>query len=179
MLWYLMCLKLFLFQDTDNTRSRRTFIYNIKNNSWSEGPSLLEPRADHSSCAIQSDDGSTQCIIVIGGLTNQGRYLKSVEILNVKNIKSHWSIGAKWPINNQQWVKGPPLPCIVEHAKCVPLHPLTNFACNIIGGQNVENEPINRYSSDVYGLNKELTEWKLLGKIRTGRNNHIALPLST
>ena len=139
---------------------------------------MLEPRAGHSSCAIQSDDGSTQCIIVIGGLTNQGRNLKSVEILNVKNIKSHWSIGAKWPINNQQWVKAPQLPCKVEHAKCVPLHPLTNFACVIIGGVIGGDKPINR-SSDVYGLNKELTEWKLLGKIRTGRNNHIALPLST
>ena len=116
---------------------------------------------------------------MIGGLTNQGRYLKSVEILNVKNIKSHWSIGAKWSINNQQWVKGPPLPCKVEHVKCVPLHPLTNFACVIIGGSIKKNKPINRYLSDVYGLNKELTEWKLLGKIRTGRNNHIALPLST
>ena len=139
---------------------------------------MLEPRAGHSSCAIQSDDGSTQCIIVIGGSTNQGRYLKSVEILKVNNKKSHSSIGAKWPKNNQKWAKGPPLPCVVEDAHCVPLHPLTNFACVIIGGWIGGDKPINR-SSDVYGLNKELTEWKLLGKIRNGRSNHIALPLST
>ena len=113
---------------------------------------MLEPRAGHSSCAIQSDDGSTQCIIVIGGSTNQGRYLKSVEILNVKNKKLHWSIGAKCPISNQKWVQGPPLPCVVEDAKCVPLHPLTNFACVIIGGWTGRDKPTDQYSSDVHDL---------------------------
>ena len=123
---------------------------------------------------------------MIGGSTNQGRYLKSVEILNVENKKSHSSIGAKWPKNNQKWAKGPPLPYVVEDAHCVPLHPLTNFACVIIGGWIGGDKPprghrssIGDRSSDVYGLNKELTEWKLLGKIRNGRSNHIALPLST
>ena len=140
---------------------------------------MLEPRGAHSSCAIQSDDGSTQCIIVIGGCsTKNGRYLRSVEILNMKNIKSHWSIGTKWPISNQKWVQGPPLPCVVKHAKCVPLPLVTNFACVIIGGWDGRDELVNRYSSDVYGLNKKLTEWKLLGKIKTGRYNHTAIPLS-
>ena len=136
---------------------------------------MLEPRACHSSCAIQSDNGSTQCIIVIGGLTKKGPSLNSVEILNVKHKKSHWSIGTKWSISNQKWVQGPPLPCVVKYAKCVPLLPMTNFACVIIGGWNGRDE---LYSSDVYGLNKELTEWKLLGKMKTGRRNHTAIPLS-
>ena len=93
-------------------------------------------------------------------------------------------MGAKWSINNQKWAQGPPLPCVVKDAHCVPLHPQTNFACVIIGGWiggddhiRIESGLINR-SSDVYGLNKELTEWKLLGKIKTGRRNHTAIPLS-
>ena len=93
---------------------------------------MLEPRACHSSCAIQSDDGSTQCIIVIGGLTKKGTSSNSVEILNVKDKKSHWSIRTKWSISNQKWVQGPPLPCVVRNAKSVPLPATTNFACVII-----------------------------------------------
>ena len=166
---------MFLFQGDG---SRRTFIYNIKNDSWSNGPSLLEPRAGHSSCAIQSDDGSTQCIIVIGGSTKKGPSSNSVEILNVKDKKSHWSIGTKWSISNQKWVQGPPLPCAVKYSKCVPLLPMTNFACVIIGGWNGRDGRDELYSSDVYGLNKELTEWKLFGKIKTERMHHTAIPLS-
>ena len=128
----------------------------------------------------------------MGGKTNQERYSQSVEILNVENKKSHRSLETEWSINDQKWAQGPPLPCGVEFAQCVPLPPLTNFACVIIGGENdyINNDVEDavelptghdknyRYSSDVYGLNKELTEWKLLGKLRAGRSRHVALSLS-
>ena len=91
----------------------------------------------------------------------KGLSSNSFEILNVKDKKSRWSIGTKWSISNQKWVQGPPLPCVVKYAKCVPLLPLTNFACVIIGGWNGRDE---LYSSDVYGLNEDRTEWKVLGE---------------
>ena len=150
---------------------------------------LLQPRAFHSSCSIQSDDGSTKCIIIIGGNTNKESPSKSVEILNVKDLRSYLSSKFKWSLEDQMWTQGPPLPCGIRFSACVSLPPTTNFACLVIGGDARQYEKnmlpngrrwdrFNEYTSDVYGLNKKLTEWKLLGRIRTGRSGHIALPLS-
>ena len=122
------------------------------------GPSLSTPRVDHSSCAIKSDDGSAQSVIIIGGRTNQEHNSKTTEVLNVKTSK---------------WVKGPDLPEGIWNASCVALPPTSNIACVVVGGST----ETKRYSSDVYGLNRALTDWSLLGSIRTGRFSHIALPL--
>ena len=122
------------------------------------GPSLSTPRHDHSSCAITSDDGSTQSVIIIGGRTNQEHNSKTTEVLNVKTSK---------------WVKGSNLSTGIWNASCVVLPPTSNFAFVLIGGSTEKN----RYSSDVYGLNHTLTDWALLGTIRAGRFAHIALPL--
>ena len=132
-------------------------------------------RSHHSSCAIQADDGSTQCILVLGGQTNQEQFSKSTEILNVKD---------------QKWVQGPTLPFGVKYAACVALPPLSNFACALIGGQIKDNHPSSHsshlltdhtYSLCVYGLNKTLTKWLLLGKMNigaAGKGHPIALGLS-
>ena len=138
--------------------SKRTFIYDVKEDSWSIGPSLSTPRHDHISCAITSDDGSTQSVIIIGGRTNQEHNSKTTEVLNVKTSK---------------WVKGPDLPTGIWNASCVALPPTSNFACVVVGGSTEEK----LYSSDVYGLSRTSTDWTLLGTIRTGRFAHIALPL--
>ena len=140
-------------------KSRRTFIYDNKEDRWTTGPSLLTARHYHSSCAIQSDEGSTLFIIIIGGETDQQHFSKSTEILNLKD---------------QKWVQGPQLPCGIRFATCVALPPSTNFACVIVGGQSEEDN----YSSKVYALNKIMSEWTVLGNIRTGRYSHIAIPIS-
>ena len=140
--------------------SHRSFIYDIKEDSWIEGPPLLSKRYFHCSCAIQSDDGSVEFIIIIGGgISGENCHYKTTEILNIKN---------------QKWVKGPTLPCEIEQAACVSLPLLTDFACLVVGGCTIEHLA----SSDVYGLNKALTEWEHLGKIRKGRQSHIAVSLS-
>ena len=120
---------------------------------------LLKPRGHHSSCTTQLDDGSTQYIIIVGGKTDQEQFCKTTEILDLKKLK---------------WTQGPELPLGISDASCVALPPLHNFACVLVGGQTNRKE----YSSNVYGLNRSLKEWTLLGKIRTGRCGHIALPLS-
>ena len=133
-------------------------------------------RSHHSSCAIQADDGSTQCILVLGGQTNQEQFSKSTEILNIKD---------------QKWIQGPTLPFGVKYAACVALPSLSNFACALIGGEINDNHPStlsshlltdNRtFSLCVHGLNKALTKWLLLGKINIGAagiGHHIALGLS-
>ena len=120
---------------------------------------LLTPRYCHSSCIITSDDRSTQSIIIIGGETNEERISKSTEILDLKG---------------NEWVQGPELPLGMVLASCVALPPPSNLACLVVGGWN-EKEP---HTSNVYGLNRKLTQWKLLGHIRTGKREHIALAFS-
>ena len=134
----------------------------MKDNSWTEGPLLLEPRRNHSSCAIQSDDGSIQSIIIIGGATfleHRLVYASTTEILHLTDPK---------------WVQGPELPLGIINASCVALPQTSAFACIVVGGETRRLV----FSSNVYGLNRRLTEWTLLGTIRTGRSSHIALPIS-
>ena len=128
-----------------------------------EGPPLIQPRWRHSSCAIQSEDGSTESIIIIGGQTDPYYYnrtaVNTTEILHLKDPK---------------WLQGPKLPLGIRRASCVELPLTSSFACVLIGGYTEEEH----YSSCVYGLNRRLTEWTYLGEIRTGRHTHVALPIS-
>ena len=71
-------------------------------------------------------------------------------------------------------MKGPNLPCGIGKPACVSLPPITNFACVIVGGA-IKGKTS---SSDIYGLNKTLTEWTHLGKLRKEEYWPIALPLS-
>ena len=146
------------------------------------GPPLLTPRCRHSSCTIQSDDGSTKCIIIIGGWTDEEENSKSTEILYVAD---------------QKWVQGPNLPVGIRSAACVALPPTSNFACVVVGGYTLEDpssgEPhledhhwmtiigpphLDVTYPNVYGLDTKLMKWTLLGEIRTSRTCHIALPIS-
>ena len=95
----------------------------------------------------------------MGGQTDREGASKSTEILNVKD---------------KTWVQGPSLPWETKYAACVALPPAKSFCCVAIGGWTSKKH----CSSDVYGLNKSLTEWTFLGNIRLGRYDHIALPLT-
>ena len=95
----------------------------------------------------------------MGGRTDKEMSSKSTEILYT---------------NKQKWVKGPSLPCELTLASCVAFPPTANFSCIVIGGIMKDD----RWSSNVYALNRKLTEWTNLGKIRTGRSSHITLALS-
>ena len=120
---------------------------------------MLTPRFRHSSCALHSDDGSIKCIIIIGGFTDPKRNRKTTEILH---------------LTERKWVQGPILPEEISDAACAALPPTSHFACVIVGGSTTENT----FSSNVYSLDKSLSKWTVLGKIRKGRYGHIALPIS-
>ena len=88
-------------------------------------------------------------------------------------------------LKDPKWIKGPELPLGILNASCVALSPTSAFACIVVGGKTYKTGmPFGRpfakekLSSNVYGLNRKLTEWTLLGTMRTGRCNHIALPIS-
>ena len=76
--------------------------------------------------------------------------------------------------NREKWIQGPDLAVGIKAAACVALPLSSNFACVVVGGWTKKEY----YSSNVYGLDKSLTEWTFLGKIRNGRRSHIALPIS-
>ena len=96
---------------------------------------------------------------MIGGKTKrEGDYAKSTEIFSFKNRK---------------WVVGPPLPYGIKSAACIAGPQLCNFACILVGGQTQER----RHSKIVFGLNKNLSEWIILGTLKKGRYDHIAIPL--
>ena len=94
----------------------------------------------------------------MGGLTKD---LVDVYLTEIYNIK------------DEMWVQGPTLPCEERCASCAPLPPTSNYACIVIGKGTVENN----FSSNVYGLKKNLTEWILLGKTKKGSDFSVALPL--
>ena len=60
------------------------------------------------------------------------------------------------------WDKGPPLPYLETSASCAPLPPTSKYACLAIG--NRTKNP--NFSSNVYGLDRTLIEWTLLGKTK-------------
>ena len=121
---------------------------------------MITARFSHSSCAIQSHDGTTESIIIIGGITNEG-LTKSTEIMKVKE---------------QKWTQGPNLPYGIKNAACVALPPTMDHACIVIGGEGETNE--ERFSSKIYALDKSLSTWSYLGQITNGRRDHIALSIS-
>ena len=65
------------------------------------------------------------------------------------------------------------MPNAIFKAACVSLPPTANFACVIVKGWAFDN-----LSSNVYGLNKTLTEWIHLGKTQIKEQCLIAFPLS-
>ena len=76
------------------------------------------------------------------------------------------------------------MPFGIDDAACVSLPPtmksVSNISCVVVGG-NTERwtgDTGGEDSSDVYGLNRSLTTWTHLGKIKKGRYGHIVLPLS-
>ena len=77
-------------------------------------------------------------------------------------------------LTERKVVQGPRLPVEVCFTACVALPPTSNFSCLIIGTSRGEN----LLSLGVYGLDKSLSEWTPMGKIRKGRYHHIALPIS-
>ena len=95
----------------------------------------------------------------MGGTTyHEGHYSKSTEIFN---------------FNDQKWVQGPTLPRGISSSACIAAPRLSSFACVLVGGDSEDRCNLQ----NIYGLSKNLSEWKLLGAIKKGRHFHILLPL--
>ena len=132
----------------------------MEEDTWNEAPPLLDGRNYHTSCAIKSQNGNIKSIIAIGGDTTEEMFSKSTEIYKIRENK---------------WIRGPDLPIGVRSAACVAVPPKINinYCCLVIGGYS----PEEMFSSNIYALDNNLTAWFLIGRLKTGRRNHIALSL--
>ena len=81
-------------------------------------------------------------------------------------------------LNDRKWVQGPELPVGIKAASCVALPLTSRFACVVVGGRTMKPGVEEKYSSNVYGLERRLMQWKFLGKLRKERCSHISLPIS-
>ena len=67
-----------------------TWIFDVRNKTWSQGPSLILPRAHHS-CIV---DQNTSTIYAMGGLWNPS----SMEKLKFDDINMKWEKGSDLPL---------------------------------------------------------------------------------
>jgi hypothetical protein len=71
--------------------SKATFYYNNDQQTWTEGPSLITGRNEHSCAQFKSPQhGHTDTVIVTGGFN--GEFLASTEFLNLDS--NSWTLGS-------------------------------------------------------------------------------------
>ena len=71
-------------------RDGATSMYSIRRDKWTEGPTMVVPRANHSCCILSN------MLYAVAGNNEDGN-LKSIEKLDVskskkKGIESHWQL---------------------------------------------------------------------------------------
>ena len=79
-------------------------------------------------------------------------------------------------IKENVWSRGPNIPVGLRSAACVAIPPKAGikYCCLLIGGYYSQK----KFSPNIYALDNSLTTWFLIGKLQTGRRNHIALLLN-
>ena len=140
----------------------------MKHDEWSCGHNMLEERSRHCSLAIVDPHTRiTKSILVIGGNTSPGSWfgfngsqlMKSTEIYDIATAT---------------WRRGPDLPIEISYSSCVSAPVCSQFACYVVGGCT----KLDKYCRSIFALTKDLSNWKLIGHIGVGRNDHITIPLS-
>lgn len=140
------------------------------------------------SCPIQSEDGTIDGIIILGGKVQGGSILSlhrySREIANYP-VSTEIMM-----VKDKKWIEGPRLPIGIKSTALVSLPPTLNYACVAVGGSNFDAATGKYDATNVYGLNRSLTTWTVLGqlekqevgpsKVQSKRafNNPIGFPLS-
>ena len=129
---------------------------------------MISPRSCHASCTILSEDGSTDCIILIGGYTENKQLNESYgrEYLNTTEILK---------IQEENWIEGPKLPDEMKVLGCVGLPPSSNYGCLVVGGRikvdkdrSTTDQDLHFWpkATNLYGLEKSLTSWTFLGQLK-------------
>ena len=129
--------------------------YNIQNDEWTKlNNSMLQSRSGHACLLIDQKE-----IIVVGGSDDNGNYLKSSEIFNLKE---------------RTWRTGPSLFFGTFGAQVVNARNGSIYKAYVMGG--IGDSAHSLYST-VYGLSTDLEWFEMIGKMKKQRHEHAAFLL--
>ena len=119
-----------------------TWIFDVHNKTWSEGPSLSQPRAHHA-CMV---DQKTSTIYAMGGVEISSDPSSSMEKLKFDDI-------------NMKWEKGSDL--LLPLVKPVAVSSSSDkFIGYLVGGEGGDFE----YQSKIWGLRRSNVKWVEMSK---------------
>ena len=122
-------------------------------NQWTETNTPMNQKRWGHECVKISDDR----ILVIGGRDENLKYLKSTELYDKRY---------------DNWSTGPTLPKTICCGQFIKASPGSKFFGYYIGGYGA-----NGYSSDIYGLSKDLSNFQLIGNLKKARGSAVAFRL--
>ena len=122
-------------------------------NQWTETNTPMNQKRRGHECFKISEDK----ILVIGGRDENWRYLKSTELYDKRY---------------DNWSTGPTLPKTIAYGQFIKASPGSKFLGYYLGGYGDGG-----YSSDIYGLSKDLSNFQLIGNLKKARVDHVAFRL--
>ena len=124
----------------------------MSSNQWNEtNTPMNQKRRGHECVKISEDE-----ILVIGGTDGYG-YFNSTEVYD--KMYDNWSTG-------------PTMPKPIEWGQFIKASPESQFLGYYLGGFGYGG-----WSSDIYGLSKDLSNFQLIGNLKEKRSNHVAFRL--
>jgi hypothetical protein len=141
--------------------SGKTFYFTFGEESWTEGPELMNKRRYHSCGKIRRDKGSQEMSIIVAGgyaghLYASGFSLSSVEILDE---------------GSNEWQTGPELPFGIAFSQMVEDQ---NGGVVLIGGESSSGDNLDTLYQLPHG-GQDAVWTKMEQKMKTGRSGHTAI----
>ena len=126
--------------------------YNKLSNQWTETNTPMNQKRSYHECVKISEDK----ILVIGGYDGN-EYLKSTELYDKRY---------------DNWSTGPTMPKTIGWGQFIKASPGSKFFGYYLGGCGDDG-----WSSDIYGLSKDLSNFQLIGNLKKERSYHVAFRL--
>ena len=142
-------------------RSPRTFLFNLDNNQWSNGPDLNIGRSSHS-CAMVHDQHDGLPLVIVTGGWNGSDVLDSYEIWNP--VDNHWFINGQLtkPLRGQRFVSG-----LDGHKSAI-----------LLGGSGANSGLGNEDSIYKFKCQERKCIWTLMKqKLKLARGYFVAMPI--
>ena len=134
-----------------------TWIFDVHNKTWSEGPSLSQPRAHHA-CMV---DQKTSTIYVMGGRKGGYDVSSSMERLKFDDVNMKWEKGSDlmFPLRK---------PVAVSSSS-------DKFIGYLVGGEGGDFE----YQSKIWGLRRSDVKWvEMSNALKIPRFSHSLVKLT-
>ena len=125
-------------------------MYDISRDKWTQVASMKEKRRKHSCLTISTSSESK--VLVCGGYDGNYGGNDDCEI---------WT--------NGQWTNGPTVPSSYVGSRMVKPSFNSQFAAFVVGGYESGDE-----TNKIYGIKKDLTSVKMIGRFQQKRSDHVA-----